>query len=132
MRLVMFASRKGGCPPSMSCKKLWIVDRFRLGSDPRPKLLELELALDQERDNHREQRHSFDERREDDCARLNARGHLWLASHAVHRLTGEAADTNTRADYGETGTNAGSEHGPRARVLARERGCGLKDRKSVV
>jgi len=94
-----------------------------------PDVLELELTLNQERDDDREQRHSFDERREDDRARLDACGHLRLTRHSVHRLPSETSDTDARADYGETRTNAGAQHCPRARVLAGERGCSLKQRK---
>src|SRR5438132_775086 len=92
-------------------------------------VLELELALDQERDDDREQRDALDERREDDRARLNATGHLGLTRHAVHSLSGETSDTDARADYGETRANAGAEHAPRTRVLLGERGCSLKQRK---
>src|SRR6476659_9189973 len=90
--------------------------------------LELELALNQERDNDREQRDSFDERREDDSARLNATGHLRLTRHAVHRLAGKTPDTNARTDRGETSTKTSAEQAPGARVLAGEAGCGLKQR----
>src|SRR2546423_2932056 len=91
--------------------------------------LELELALNQERDDDRKQRDTFDERREDDRAGLNAPGHLRLTSHAVHRLAGQTSDTDTRPDCGETSAETGAEQPPSARGLAGERCCGLKQRK---
>src|SRR5437868_1111823 len=53
-----------------------------------PLSLELELALDQERDDDCKQRDSLDEGGEDDRARLNATGHLRLTRHAIHGLPG--------------------------------------------
>src|SRR5438874_213255 len=91
--------------------------------------LELEFPLNNERDNDCEQRHSLDERGEDDRARLNPAGHLRLARHAVHRLSGQTSDTDAGADHGETGADARAEQAPCTRVLLRERGCGLKQRK---
>ena len=77
----------------------------------------LELALNQERHDDCEQRDSFDERREDDRARLNAACHFWLTRHAVHRLTGEAADTDACSDYCDAGADAGTELRPCCRVF---------------
>jgi hypothetical protein len=93
--------------------------------------LELELTLNQERDDDREQRDSFDERREDDRARLNALGHLRLTRHSIHCLPSETSDTDAGADYGETRADAGTEQAPRARVLTGVRGSSLKQRKHV-
>src|ERR1051325_10129207 len=101
---------------------------LRIAAKPRsatPKL-ELELALNQERNNHREQSNTFDERGKDDRARLNAASHLGLTRHAVHRLTGKATDTNARADYSETGTDAGAQHCPRTGIRSVEAG-GLRN-----
>src|SRR5207237_1848379 len=89
------------------------------------KTLELERTLNQERDDDRKQRDPFDERREDDRARLNATGHLRLTSHAVHRLTGQTSDTDAGANYGETSSNARAEHAPGSGVRSIE-GAALK------
>src|SRR6267143_4390116 len=93
----------------------------------------LELVLNQERDDDSKQRDSFDERREDDRARLNSPGHLRLARHPIHRLSGKTTDTNARADYGETAPNPGAKHRPCTGVLsgvpAGGAGNSLKQRK---
>src|SRR6476469_4120525 len=106
------------------------VDRGPMTTIHRRKLLE--LALNQERDDDCEQRDSFDQRREDDRARLNAARHLRLTRHSVHCLPSQTTDTNACSNYGETSADAGAAHAPRARVLFRERGGGLKQRKDRV
>jgi hypothetical protein len=88
--------------------------------------LELELILNQERDDDREQRGSLDEGCEDDRAILNACCHLRLTSHSIHCLPSETSDSNAGADYGETRANTRAEHTPRARVLAGKRCCSLE------
>ena len=51
----------------------------------------------------------------------NAAPSMSAASHAVHRLTGEAADTDSRSDYRDTGADAGTKLRPRGGVVLVER-----------
>src|SRR5690349_1699652 len=90
----------------------------------------LELALNLERHDDCEQRGSFDERCEDDRARLNAACHLWLTRHSVHRLTREAADTDTGTDRRDACAYCCAGLCPCRRVLSVVRRCGLKKRKN--
>src|ERR1019366_2662068 len=90
----------------------------------------LELALNHERHDDCKQRGSFDERREDDRARLNAPGHLRLTRHAVHRLSGKAADTDACTNYCDARADSCAELCPRCRMLPVVRLSGLKKRKN--
>src|SRR5947208_14572774 len=82
-----------------------------------PKNFLLEFSLDQERDDDCEQRDSFDERRENDRARLETSCHFRLTRHAVHRLTGKPADTDARPNHGDAGADSCAELRPRSGVV---------------
>src|SRR6188472_138657 len=62
----------------------------------------LELASDLERDDSREQRDAFDERRENQRRCLNAASRFRLTRHAFNRLAANATDTEARADNAQT------------------------------
>src|ERR1043166_1815958 len=82
-----------------------------------PKNLRVELSLNQERDNDREQRDSLDERRENDRARLKTSCHFRLARHAVHRLTSKPADSDSRSNSRDAGANPCAELRPCSGVV---------------
>src|SRR4051794_24068662 len=86
----------------------------------------LELALDEERDDDCEQRGAFDQRGENEACGLDLTSALRLTSHRLGGLATDAADAETGTDDCDTSTETGAEHRPRARVLARVAGCGLK------
>jgi hypothetical protein len=76
----------------------------------------LELASDLERDDSREQRDAFDERRENQRCCLNAASRFRLTRHAFNRLAANATDTEACADDGETSAETSADEAQSAAV----------------
>src|SRR4051812_33892205 len=82
----------------------------------------LELASDLERDDSREQRDAFDERRENQRRCLNAPSRFRLTRHTFHCLPANATDAEAGADDGETRTETGANEAKAPAVARRFRG----------
>src|SRR5690242_11129985 len=74
-----------------------------------PSCLEVDLALDEERDDRHEQGDALDERRRDDHGRLDPRGRLRLTGDAFGSPAADEADADAGADDREAGREAGAD-----------------------
>src|SRR5215208_5480882 len=88
-----------------------------------------ELERDQQADDDGKQRRAFDERRQDQRARLDGSGDLGLASHALGCAGADTPNAESSANGREAGADTRALHGPRARIVLRVRGRGLQERK---
>src|SRR5262245_38365519 len=68
-----------------------------------------EPALNDERDNDGEERGSFHKRGENQRRGLETTSHFRLARHSFHSLPTDAADTDARADDGESSADGSTE-----------------------
>ena len=75
------------------------ITRRRCGPGPSDVALEELLDFDEQTDDHGEQRDAFDERRENQRARLDGAGNLGLARHAFSRAATDLTDPDTGADH---------------------------------
>src|SRR4051794_32344786 len=94
--------------------------------------LELDLALDLERDDDAEQRGALDERGENQRGGLDAGGGVRLARHAFDGLTTDASDAESGADDGESGTESGADSHQAARARCTSICCCLQHGKDRV
>jgi hypothetical protein len=67
------------------------------------------LRRENDADNEREERDTFDKCGRDDHCRTQCTGHLGLTSERLERRTGKAANAETCAKHGECCTEAGAE-----------------------
>ena len=92
--------------------------------------LEVDLALDLERDDGAEERDALDERGKDQRGRLDSAGRFRLARHPFDCLAADAADAESSADDGESGTETGANRHQTDR-RGRCRDARLQQRKNV-
>jgi hypothetical protein len=89
----------------------------------------LELALDLEADDDREETGAFDEGGENQRSRLDAAGSFGLTGHSFNGLTTDAADAEANAQKGETGADGGTHQGETTTRRSLEFGRSLEKRE---